>query len=142
MAWQASGLLPITFGRLTLLGLAFSQRSRDDRVSFPLGGLFNLSGTPVGAISGSQVSGIGALAYWRMGQLRGAMGGDWYAGFSLEAGRAWRRADADPGEVHKAASLFVGLDSIIGPLYFAYGKTFGGDSALYLFLGRPANRAQ
>jgi hypothetical protein len=24
----------------------------------------------------------------------------------------------------------------------AYGKTFGGDSSFYLFLGRPANRAQ
>ena len=39
-------------------------------------------------------------------------------------------------------SLFLGLDSIIGPLYLAYGKTFGGDSAFYLFLGRPANRVQ
>lgn len=142
VAWQASGLLPVTFGRLTLMGIAFSQRSRDDRVSFPLGGLFNLSGTPVGAISGSQVAGAATLAYWRMGQLRGAMGGDWYAGLSLEAGRAWRKVDADRGELHKAASLFLGLDSIIGPLYFAYGKTFGGDSAFYLFLGRPANRTQ
>jgi len=142
VAWQANGLLPITFGRLTLLSLAFTQRSRDDRVSFPLGGLFNLSGTPVGAISGSQVTGIAELAYWRMGQLRGAMGGDWYAGFSLEAGHVSRRADADRGEVYKAASLFLGLDSLIGPLYFAYGKTFGGDSAFYLFLGRPVNRVQ
>jgi len=142
VAWHVNGLLPITFGRLTLLSLAFTQRSRDDRVSFPLGGLFNLSGTPVGAISGSQVTGVGELAYWRMGQLRGAMGGDWYAGFSLEAARVSRRADADGGKVHKAASLFLGLDSIIGPLYFAYGKTFGGDSAFYLFLGRPTVRAQ
>jgi NTE family protein len=141
VAWQANGLLPITFGRLTLLSLAFTQRSRDDRVSFPLGGLFSLSGTPVGAISGSRLSGIAELAYWRMGQLRGAMGGDWYAGFSLEAGRVSRRADDGRPELHKAASLFLGLDSIIGPLYFAYGKTFGGDSAFYLFLGRPANRA-
>jgi len=142
VAWQVNGLLPITFGRLTLLSLAFTQRSRDDRVSFPLGGLFNLSGTPVGAISGSQATGIGTLAYWRMGQLRGAMGGDWYAGFSLEAGRVSRRADEDRAEVHKAASLFLGLDSLIGPLYLAYGKTFGGESAFYLFLGRPANRTQ
>lgn len=29
---------------------------------------------------------------------------------------------------------------VIGPLYFAYGHTFGGDSALYLFLGRPTDR--
>jgi NTE family protein len=139
---QLSGLFPVTFGRLTLMGLAFAQHSRDDRAAFPLGGLFNLSGTPVGAIQGSQVEALAGLAYWRMGQLRGAMGGDWYAGFSLEAGRAWRKADADRGEVRKAASLFLGLDSLIGPLYLAYGKTFGGESSFYLFLGRPANRAQ
>jgi NTE family protein len=137
---QASGLLPVTFGRLTLMGIGTVLRARDDRASFPIGGLFNLSGTPVGAIQGSQVDALAGLAYWQMGRLQGAMGGDWYAGFSLEAGRAWRRADADHGEVRKAASLFVGLDSLIGPLYFAYGKTFGGDSAFYLFLGRPVSR--
>lgn len=140
MAWHANGLVPVTFGRLTLLSLAFAQRSRDDRLSFPLGGLFNLSGTPAGAISGSKLTGFAELAYWRMGQLRGAMGGDWYAGFSLEAGRVSRRTDDGRPELHKAASLFLGLDSIIGPLYFAFGKTLGGDSAFYLFLGRPANR--
>jgi NTE family protein len=142
VAWQANTLLPVTFGRLTLMGLGFTQRSRDDRVSFPLGGLFSLSGTPLGAISGSRVTGLAGLAYWRMGQLRGAMGGDWYAGFSLEAGSAWQRDSPDHGETHKAASMFLGLDSIIGPIYFAYGKTLGGDSSFYLFLGRPANRGQ
>jgi NTE family protein len=139
---QASGLFPVTFGRLTLMAIGTVQRTRDDRAAFPLGGLFNLSGTPVGAIQGSQVDAIAGLAYWRMGQLRGALGGDWYAGFSLEAGRAWRRGDADRGDVHKAAAIFLGLDSLIGPLYFAFGKTFSGDSSFYLFLGRPANRAQ
>jgi NTE family protein len=141
--WQAGALFPVSFGRLTLMGLPSTQHSRDDRAAFPLGGLFNLSGTPVGSISGSQVAAFAGLAYWRMGQLRGALGGDWYAGFSLEAAKAWQRVpDTGRGELHKAASVFLGLDSIIGPLYFAYGKTFGGESAFYLFLGRPANRAQ
>jgi hypothetical protein len=31
---------------------------------------------------------------------------------------------------------------VIGPLYFGAGHTFGGQSALYLFLGRPTNRTQ
>ena len=33
-------------------------------------------------------------------------------------------------------------DTVIGPLYFAYGHTFNGDSALYLFLGRPTERSR
>ena len=136
-----NGLLPVTFGRLTLLGIANARRSRDDRGGFGLGGFLNLSGTPPGAVSGSQAGYLAALAYWHMGRTRGALGGDWYAGFSLEAGNAWKRAsDFARDDVRKAGSLFLGLDSLIGPLYFAYGRTFGGESAWYLFLGRPGYR--
>jgi NTE family protein len=141
--WQGSALVPFTFGNLTLTGLLGAQGSRDDRASFGMGGLFNLSGTPPGSISGSQVGLAAGLAYWRMGQVRGALGGDWYVGASLEAGKAWQREN--PGgrrDLHKAASLFMGLDSLVGPLYFAWGKTFGGDSAFYIFLGRPVNNFQ
>jgi NTE family protein len=141
--WQGSALVPVTFGNLTLTGLLGAQDSRDDRGSFALGGLFNLSGTPAGAISGSQVGFAAGLAYWRMGQMRGAFGGDWYLGASLEAGKARQRIEgATRSDLRKAGSLFVGLDSIVGPLYFAWGKTFGGESAIYLFLGRPVNRYQ
>ena len=46
--------------------------------------------------------------------------------------------DSAPTSVaRKAASVYLGLDSIIGPLYLGWGHTFGGDSAFYLFLGRP-----
>lgn len=49
--YQVGLLAPVTFGRLTLLGIANAARSRDDRGGFTLGGLFDLSGTPVGAVS-------------------------------------------------------------------------------------------
>jgi NTE family protein len=131
-------LFPVTYGRLTLLGLAFAQGSRDDRGGFGLGGFLNLSGTPVGAISGSQAAFIGGLAYYRVGELPRALGRSWYAGISLEAGNAWvNRADMSPGNMRKAASVYLGFDTVIGPLYLGWGHTFGGDSALYLFLGRP-----
>ncbi|MGZ5047203.1 MAG: hypothetical protein ACXWF0_08025, partial [Usitatibacter sp.] len=98
--------------------------------------------TPVGAITGSQAGIVAALAYYRMGELPRAVGRGWYAGMSLEAGNAWtRRADIDASSIRKAASLFVGLDTVIGPLYVGWGHTFGGESALYLFLGRPAGSA-
>ena len=136
-----NALVPYTWGRLTLLGIANTRRSLDDRGAFGLGGLFNLSGTPPGAIVGSQAGFAALLGYWHMGRTRGALGGDWYAGVSLEAGNAWDRSSGIPrGEVHKAASAFLGLDSILGPVYLAYGKTFGGESAWYVFLGRPTYR--
>jgi len=138
--YQFSGLLPFTWSRLTLLALVNANRSRDDRGGFPLGGFLNLSGTPHGAIVGSQTAFVAGLAYYRFGQTRGALGGDLYAGMSLEAGNAWQRADdVNRGDIRKAASLFLGMDSLFGPLYFAVGKTFGGQSAVYLFLGRPSS---
>jgi NTE family protein len=136
--FQLQALLPVTYGRLTLLGIAAAARSREDRGGFGLGGFLNLSGTPVGAVSGSQAALVGGLAYYRVGELPRALGRSIYAGVSLEAGNVWkRRSDMAFGDLRKATSLFLGLDTIIGPLYFGWGHTFGGDSALYLFLGRP-----
>ena len=140
-SYGVNALVPVTFGRLTLLGIAAAAGSREDKGGYSLGGFLNLSGTPVGAVSGSQVAALAAVAYYRMGDVPRALGRAWYAGMSLEAGNAWaRRADVRFGDVRKAASLFLGLDSSIGPLYLGWGHTFGGDSALYLFLGRPTDR--
>ena len=139
--YTVQGLVPVTWGRLTLTGLAAGGSSREDRGGFSLGGFLNLSGTPVGAISGSQAAIAAALAYYRMGGLPRGIGGNWYAGLSLEAGNAWaRRSDVDFGDVQKASSLFVALDTSIGPLYLAWGHTFHGDSAFYLLLGHITER--
>ena len=137
---QAQFQLPLTFDRLTFLGLGFLGRSKDDRGGFGLGGFLSLSGTPVNAVSGSQSGILAGLAYYRMGELPRAMGKSWYAGMSLEAGNAWARSsDIKLSDTRKAISFFLGLDTILGPLYVGYGHTFGGDSAAYLFLGRITN---
>ena len=134
-------LYPMTIDRFTLLAIAAAGSSKDDRGGFGLGGFLNLSGTPVGAISGSQAALAAAVAYFRMGELPRAVGKSWYAGVSLEAGNAWaKRSDARLSDVRKAASVFLGLDSVIGALYLGYGHTFSGDSAFYLFLGGPTGR--
>ena len=139
--FAAQVLYPVTFGRLTLLGLAGAGYSVDDKGGFALGGFLNLSGTPVGAVSGAQAAAFAGVAYYRMGELPRAVGKSWSLGMSLEAGNAWaRREDVGFGDMRKSASVFLGLDSIIGPIYLGWGHTFGGDSAVYLFLGRPTDR--
>jgi NTE family protein len=142
-AYVAEVLVPVTFGRLTLMGLGSFGRSTDERTGYGLGGLFNLSGTPAGAVAGSQVLAAAGLAYWRMGDLPRGLGRGWYAGVSLEAGNAWpTKTNVQFDDLRKAGSLFVGLDSILGPFYAGWGRTFGGESAFYLFLGRPSNQAR
>jgi hypothetical protein len=38
--------------------------------------------------------------------------------------------------MRKAFSLFASAETVIGPLYFAYGLADTGEYAFYLFLGR------
>ena len=48
----------------------------------------------------------------------------------------YKRADGTPASgVLMGGSLFLAIDSKIGPIYLAYGRSEGGRSALYLYLG-------
>ena len=64
-----------------------------------------------------------------------------YLGASLEAGNVWEsrsQISASSALVH--GSLFVGVDSYIGPLFLAAGFGEGGTSNVYLFIGAPPGR--
>jgi NTE family protein len=141
-SYQAFFMAPVTFGRLTLTGFGQAGRSRDDRGGFSLGGFLNLSGTPASALVGSQALLLAGLAYYRLDvPMPRALGRNLYAGISLEAGNAWRsQSEVRYDDLRKSASLFLGLESLIGPVYLGYGRTWGGDSAVYLLFGRPTDQ--
>ena len=141
-SYQLAILKPVTFGRLTLMGIGNAARSRDDRGGFGLGGFLSLSGTPANALTGSQALMLSGLAYYRLDlHLPRTVGRNLYAGLSLEAGNVWaRKSDIDYGDLRKAGSVFLGLDSIIGPIYLGWGHTAGGQSSVYLFYGRPTDQ--
>lgn len=59
-------------------------------------------------------------------------------GVSLEAARIEDRINALPrNDTINAGSLFIAADTVLGPVYFGAGLAEGGESAMYLFLGRP-----
>jgi NTE family protein len=61
-----------------------------------------------------------------------------YLGFSVEAGNVWQEtSDISFSKSLTAGSLFVVIDTLIGPLYLAYGVAEGDRSSTYLFLGQP-----
>jgi len=97
------------------------------------GGLFNFSGFEFNQLSGQQ--------YGRLiGTYRREVGhiglGDLWAGASIEYGNVWEnRDDIDIGDGFLAGSLFVGAQTILGPLFFGYGYAEGGASSFYLYLG-------
>jgi NTE family protein len=56
---------------------------------------------------------------------------------SLETGNAWsRRSDMGFGSALTHGSVFVGLDTLLGPVYLGTGFGEGGENTFYLFLGR------
>jgi NTE family protein len=101
---------------------------------FTLGGFLNLSGYQQDQLRGQQV-GLGRLiAYWRASQ---SMLGSFYTGASLEAGNVWQTGQSAAfNDLLAAGSVFIGWDTVLGPLYLGVGDASGGTTTLYFFLGR------
>jgi NTE family protein len=104
---------------------------------FPVGGLFSLSGFKQGQLRG-QLFGVARAGYYRRsGKLSGISGQAIYLGGWLEAGNAWATSrDVGTGDLHYAATLVIGADTFLGPLFLAYGHADGGHDAIYLSMGR------
>lgn len=130
------------FGRNTLLaGVQFDTTfSGPDGVRdlFRVGGLFNLSGLDRDQLSGRHAAVVRMLGYRQVanpGLLNFTF--PLYLGASIEAGNAWAsRSDISLSSMRMAGSVFVGLETPLGPLYVAYGVSEGGRHSPYLFLGR------
>ena len=132
-----------SFGRDTLSfsvsgGMTLQAHVTDLNLQFPLGGFLNLSGLRAYSLLGPDF-GIARLLYYRQ-VGRGGPGYldvPTYIGVSLEAGNVWQsRSAASFGNTQKDASVFLGMDTFLGPLYVASGFDDHGHQAYYLFLGR------
>jgi NTE family protein len=123
---------------LSMSGGSTLNRVTDLRMEFPLGGFLNLSGLKQYSLYGPHF-GIGRLMFYRKIGRGGPGYFDVpvYLGMSLEAGNVWQNmSDARLDNLHKDASLFLGLDTFLGPIYVGSGFDDHGDQAFYLFLGR------
>lgn len=104
---------------------------------FELGGFLQLSGLRAGELRGDQITLLRLMAFRRIANMP-AFGRGIYLGGSMEAGRV----DA-PNDIFTfktsvyAGSIFLGLDTSLGPFYLGYGHATGSRRSAYLFLGRP-----
>lgn len=131
-------------GRHTLqLGALFDTSLEDEGLIqnfFPLGGFLNLSGLANAEISGPH-AGVARMVYYRRS---GETGGGLfdiplYFGASLEAGNVWAsRSDIRFDSLLMNGSVFAGLDTYFGPLFFGAGFAEGGRSNFYLSIGSPS----
>lgn len=108
------------------------------RLLFPLGGFLNLSGLKANSIAGPHFAIARTLFYKQIGRGGpGYLDVPTYLGMSFEMGNVWdRRGDASFGNTRRDASVFLGMDTLLGPVYLASGWDDKGSRAFYLFLGR------
>ena len=103
---------------------------------FKMGGLFNLSGLRSNQLIGREFAFAGIQYRRRFAAINETLGTGFYGGASVEAGNMFRRYDGSAARgALVSGSLFVGIDSRLGPVYLAYGLTEGGRSAVYLYVG-------
>ncbi len=110
----------------------------DVRLLFTLGGFLNLSGLKANALSGPHYAIARTLFYKQIGRGGpGYLDVPTYLGMSFEMGNVWAtRGAASFTNTHRDASIFLGMDTFLGPVYLATGFDDKGQQAFYLFLGR------
>ncbi len=101
---------------------------------FRLGGFLNLSGFYVNELSGQHM-GHGLVGYLRRLDDGGLL--PVYAGATLEAGNTWQFAEDIGDDWLLGGGLFLGLDTLLGPLYVGYAMGEEDHGTLFLYFGAP-----
>jgi len=114
-----------------------SQIPRGAIDEYSLGGFQQLSGYRAGQVAGNTLL-FGRLTYYRRLAWSPGVARALFVGGSLEAGNAWQQRQAiSSNGLRTGSSLFVGVDTGIGPVYLSLVHAPKGYTGLYLFLGRP-----
>jgi NTE family protein len=132
-----------SWGRNTVLLWTSGGTRLDDDVGqvrsyFSLGGFLNMSGITPETLVGPHYAIARGIYYRQVGRGgQGFLNLPVFVGTSLELGNVWSsRHDISVDSARTNGSLFIGLDTLLGPVYLATGFDEGGNSAYYLFLGR------
>lgn len=128
------------FDRYHLLAGVRAVSARSDSVSLQaidfLGGLGNLSGYGERELAGSQLVLARTLLMRRMGDTQQLFALPTYLGISLEAGNVWDdRRDFGLNDLIYAGSVYLGVDTPLGPVFLGYGHSSESRSAIYLNFG-------
>ncbi|MEZ0472481.1 patatin-like phospholipase family protein [Luteimonas salinilitoris] len=101
-----------------------------------LGGLGRLSGYQDDSIFAMQTGLARAIYYRRLGHADSLLSMPLYLGGSLEmGGYSNDRSFLDSNDLIGAGSLFLGIDTRIGPVFLGYGRAEHGASSFYFKVG-------
>lgn len=139
-----AGSYAYTLGQYTGLLSGLSATTQDSDAPYQslyrLGGFTRLSGLEQNELKGQHAALLSGIFYRRIGDFKLL---SLYGGVSLEYGNVFQ----DEGDIRfdrgiTAGSVFLGLDTIIGPIYLAYGYAEGGRGNFYFILGQSFNHRQ
>lgn len=103
---------------------------------YSLGGFQQLSGYRIGQLTGNNLA-LARLSYYQKIATPG-VGRALFAGASFEMGNAWsERSELSWKGARTGSSLFLGMDTGIGPMYFSLVHAKRGYTGLYFLLGTP-----
>ena len=130
------GATPASSGRTS--GLRLDNDVDMVRSFFSLGGFLNMSGIAPETLVGPNFAILRGIYYRQIGTGgTGFLNVPVYIGASVEQGNVWaNRRQISFDSARTNGSVFLGVDTILGPVYFATGFDDEGGSAYYLFLGR------
>ncbi len=140
---QSRAAVAKTFGKHTLLVLgeynATLEGTPTFNRAFQMGGLFRLSGYTQDQLLGVDTSVFDAIYYYRVKNIKLIPNYPFplYVGFSAEAGNAWLNHTAlFKHSFIASGSVFLGFDTILGPIYLGYGMAENGRKAAHVALGK------
>lgn len=104
---------------------------------YSLGGFHNLSGYKPGQVAGNHLL-FGRLGYYRRLPAEPVISRAVFVGGTLEAARVWNVGTSLTDSRTKwGMSLYVGADTVVGPVYLGLVHAPRQTTGIYLFVGRP-----
>lgn len=139
---QFASHIPFSWGSNTIglnsrFGTAFNG-TPDETDIFSLGGFLRLTAFAPGQITGNHGGSLAAIYYRRVsGFGRYLTNTPIYVGGTIEAGNAWNdTADISFDDLRWSSSVFLGADTMIGPVYLGSAIGTGGQVSGFLFVGQ------
>lgn len=134
--------IPKTWGKNTLglisrFGTTFNGEPNETNL-FPLGGFLSMTAYSPGQLTGNHGGSAGALYYRRIsGGPRYLAQTPIYIGALVETGNLWNdRSDMSLNDLRWSSGVFVGADTLLGPVYLGAAVGDRGQTSAFLYVGQ------
>lgn len=126
-----------TFGLISRFATTFNGEPTETDL-FPLGGFLSMTAYSPGQLTGNHGGSAGAIYYRRIsGGPRYLAQTPIYLGALVETGNVWNdRSDMSLNDLRWSSGVFVGADTMLGPVYLGAAVGDRGQTSAFLYVGQ------